>query len=142
MRRWYELGRWERHLLAALAFALGVLVSTNAAAAPDWDDDQWRLDDIIHQMARVYDLDPNALVRTAVCESQMGYFRYGDRGHSHGPWQLNDRATGLLPHFYEVGYTDPYDYNQSTDYVARVASGEWAGRGITMQRWSCWREAR
>jgi hypothetical protein len=77
------------------------------------------------------------LLRVARCESSMGYFWVGDGGRSHGPWMLNDLPTGLVWHFYAVGYTNPYSWWQSTDYVVRVASGEWAEGGVTLARWSC-----
>jgi len=79
------------------------------------------------------------LIALAVCESRLDAGATGDYGRSHGLMQLNDRATGLIWHFYAVGYTDAYDADQAADYVARVAAGEWRREGVTLWRWSCYR---
>lgn len=129
------LGKAERAVLSALVFTLGMY--STSYSAPEWTDAQWQLHEIIQQHARIYGVNPDRMIRVATCESQMGAQPHGDRGHSHGPWQLNDRPTGLLWDFYARGYTDPYSYNQSTDYYARVLSGEWSAEGVTALRWSC-----
>jgi len=95
---------------------------------------------VIEEAAERNGVPAGPLIALAVCESRLDPGARGDYGRSHGLYQLNDlRGTGLLWHFYAVGYTDAYDADQAADYVARVYAGEWARDGVTLRRWSCWR---
>jgi hypothetical protein len=93
---------------------------------------------IVQERAAAYGVDAGTLTRIVRCESQLGQQLVGDYGHSHGPVQLSDLPTGLLCHFQSLGYSSAYDVWSSVDYLARVASGEFAGQGITLRRWSCY----
>jgi hypothetical protein len=57
--------------------------------------------------------------------------RLGERGAV----QLYQR--GLLPHFFRVGYTDPDNPYQATEYLWRALRGEWARQGVGAWHWSC-----
>jgi hypothetical protein len=95
--------------------------------------------EIIQAQADMFGVNGAPLVRLGQCESSLRPWATGDRGTSHGLFQINGLATGLLPHFLAAGYSDPYEPWQAAAYVARVAAGEWAAAGITLARWSCWR---
>lgn len=112
-------------VLAAIALTCG-----DARAASN------DLEGSIYAAARLHGVSARSMLRVAACESTMGLHVHGDNGHSHGPFQLNDRPTGLLHHFYAMGYTKPYDHEQSADYFASVMAGEFPG--IKPNRWSCW----
>lgn len=126
------------------AMVLSIIVFALACqTASAWDD---RLETEIYAAAERHDVSARQMIRVAWCESKMGDFDFGDNRHSHGPFMLNDRPTGLLGHFRWVGYTNPYSYWQSSDYFARVLSGEFAlDRSMIYRfgivrpnRWSCW----
>jgi len=122
----------------ALGFAAGLVVgalTTGVVYADRWADPVGA----IYAAADNNGVAPAVLLALAECESRFNPSARGDYGRSHGLMQLNDRATGLLHHFYQQGYDDPYDPEQAADYVARVAAGEWAREGVTLGRWSCYR---
>jgi hypothetical protein len=58
-------------------------------------------------------------VATAAAESRFNPSARGDRGHSHGLFQLNDEE-GLLHDFYRRGYRNPYSAEENADYSARM----------------------
>lgn len=115
-----------------IALVLAILVPDDALASGG-------LEEVIRDRAAAHGVTwaVPRLIAKADCESSLGLNVVGDSGHSHGPWQLNDRDTGLVWHFYAVGYSNPYSWWESTDYVARVTTGEWASDGVTLDRWSC-----
>lgn len=100
-------------------------------------DDQWAAIIAIQQAADIYGVSRAKMYRVAWCESKLGDQPNGDGGHSFGLFQLNDRETGLVWHFYRQGYPNPFDHYMAADYYARVLSGEWRSEGVTEARWSC-----
>lgn len=94
--------------------------------------------DVIADAAARHDVSPGLLIALATCESRLDPSAVGDHGSSHGLIQLSDLPTGLLGHFHDQGYATAYSAWESADYLARVASGEFAWEGVTLRRWSCW----
>lgn len=92
---------------------------------------------LIADRAAAHGASEALMLRVANCESRFDAGATGDHGSSHGLFQLNDWPTGLIWHFYGLGYTDAYDAWQASDYVARVFAGEFAAYGVTRWRWSC-----
>lgn len=123
--------RTAAHL--ALVAAAAVYLASAIAHAQEWPDPVG----IVHAAAQNHDTPAAPLLVIVACESRFSPSARGDRGHSHGLVQLNDLPTGLIWHFYAVGYDDPYHPEQAADYLARVAAGEWARQGIVLGRWSC-----
>lgn len=121
----------------ALRGAIGLVVGQGFAHAQTTDDVQ----QIIRDAAATYGANPATLLAIVRCETggRFNADALGDSGHSHGIAQLNDAATGLLSHFRAQGYGSPYNPVEAADYLARVAVGTWAGQGITLRRWSCFR---
>jgi hypothetical protein len=122
-------------LLFLLAVVLGALTgaATARAAGPDPVG-------ALHAAAQHHGVAAEPLIAIARCESSLDPSARGDRGHSHGLMQLSDLpGTGLLWHFKSKGYDNAYSAEQSADYVARVAGGEWRHEGVTLRRWSCYR---
>lgn len=108
------------------------------------------VEDVVRWHATLRGQRPEPLLTLAWCESRFDPGARGDDGGSHGIYQLNDRPTGLLRHFYAVDYDDPYDAEQAIEYVVRVAAGEFLpGQPgalplhpygvVSLARWSCWR---
>jgi hypothetical protein len=95
---------------------------------------------VVRERAVAHDVSPWLLEALVRCEAGPGFDPevIGDHGHSHGLAQLSDLPTGLLAHFHAQGFITAYDAWEAADYLARVASGEWAGEGVTLKRWSCW----
>lgn len=130
-------------MLAAGCLILATILTMTVRAASAASND---LEGSIYAAAQIHGVDPLPIIRVARCESQMGRQRVGDHGTSHGPFMLNERPTGLLRHFRWLGYTDPYDFEQSADYFARVLAGEfgWDRTNdyrfgvVRVNRWSCW----
>lgn len=119
--------------LLVLLCLLAALVPTGSEAAePDAIGIVWAA-------AQNHATPAEPLLAIVACESRFRPAARGDYGRSHGLVQLNDRATGLIWHFYAQKYTDAYDPEQAADYLARVATGEWARQGVTLWRWSCHR---
>jgi len=115
-----------------LAAALAALAVSDTEAGGNHDPRG-----AIHAAAQAHGVDAAPLLALAACESRYVPTARGDRGRSHGLFQLNDQPTGLLHHYRALGYADPYDAEASADYVARVASGEFARQGVTLGRWTC-----
>lgn len=107
------------------------------SAAPAWGQTTEEVLEILQDRAQAHGASAATLIRIARCESTFRPWAVGDQGRSHGLVQLNDRPTGLLAHFLRQGYTSAYDAWSAADYLARVAVGEWAREGITLQRWTC-----
>jgi soluble lytic murein transglycosylase-like protein len=124
--------------LAVLLSSLVLLLAECAVARADGYEDPVGA---IYAAAQNNGVDPAPLISLAWCESRFRPAARGDEGHSHGLMQLSDRDTGLLAHFKAVKYSDPYDPEQAADYTARTLAGDFAGQGITMARWSCWRRS-
>lgn len=126
--------------LSALTLAATLSV---ASAAPECCDNEqlWGLE-VIEAVAANRGVSFEHMRRVAWCESRFRPSANGDYKHSHGMYELNDLDTGLLHHFYYVGYTDPYNPWQSTDYYARTLRGDFDyvdmvyGR-VLVGRWSC-----
>lgn len=123
--------------LAVAAIALLVLLSPLLADRAGAEEGGW-VGDLIHERAVARGANPWQLARVAWCESKNDPGALGDHGHSFGLMQLNDYHTGLLWHFYAVGYTNPWSAWQAADYGARVFAYEWADEGVGPWRWSCW----
>lgn len=87
------------------------------------------------------DANPYVLMTVILAEAgpSLDYRARGDWGHSHGLAQLNDRPTGLLHHFYDLGYDDPGEPSQAVAYLSRAFGGEFTGSGIGPWRWTAWR---
>lgn len=84
---------------------------------------------IVLAFARV-GVDPTIGIDIALCEAPgLNPNAIGDGGRSHGLFQLYDG--GLLPDFYALGYNNPYDPQQSSEYSARHIAQNGVGP------WSC-----
>lgn len=133
----------EIPLLLIFLFIVIALWVGLCSPAYAWDD---RLEAAIYSAAERHGVSASQMIRVANCESKMGDYDFGDNRHSHGPFMLNDRPTGLLHHFHWVGYDNPYSYRQSADYFARVLAGEFSSDRaniyrfgiVRVNRWSCW----
>lgn len=140
-------------LLVSLPLAV-IIAAIGADRAEALEDQHERhaprletVEDVIRFHASSRGVDGERLVRLAVCESSLRPDAVGDHGTSLGLFQLSALPTGLLRHFYYVGYTDPFDAEQASAYVSRVASGEFLWDGtplhpwgrVTLARWSCFR---
>src|SRR5262249_33382658 len=119
---------------AGLAGCLILCTATPALADGGQDDPVGAL----YAAADNHGVEPQTLIRLAWCESRFSPTARGDHGRSRGLVQLSTLDTGLYWHFLSVGYGDADDAEQAADYLARVASGEWRDRGITLRRWSCY----
>lgn len=133
-------------VLIALALLLGAstgwLVGRARAEPPD-------VRGAIYAAAQIHGVAAEPLIELVRCETggtfradAAGDWRWRDGRYvptSRGPAQINDLPTGLDRHFRAQGYDDPTDPEQAADYLARVATGEWARQGVTLARWSCWR---
>lgn len=128
--------------LAATAALVSSLVVNNASA--DNDDPIGS----IYAAADKHNVSVNHMLRVAGCESRFSPSARGDSGGSLGLYQLNGLPTGLLHHFYYVGYDDPWDVEQQSDYFARVLAGDFLPGGpypapihpygiVSVARWSC-----
>ena len=102
----------------------------------------------IHAAAQNHNVSVAKMLRVAFCESRFDPLANGDNKKSHGLYQLSELPTGLLPHFYSVGYTNPYDAEEVSDYYARVLKGDFLPWGpypaplhphgiVSVERWSC-----
>jgi len=124
-----------RWLLAAGALLI-IMVTPGAALAYTRDDTRQAIYDahINHGVSHA------VLDRVVKCETGNTYQPdlVGDRGTSFGAVQLNSLRTGLYGHFLAQGYDDAADPYQALDYLARVATGEFARQGITLHRWMCY----
>ena len=120
---------------------LAVVLGSGASQAQGLSADD--VQQIIRDAAATHGANPATLLAIVRCETgnRWNADALGDRGHSHGIAQINDQPTGLLRHFHAQGYGSPYDPWEAADYLARVSVGEWAGEGVTLARWSCWRRA-
>ena len=139
------LSRHTRITLAAVT-ALAVSVTSGVAYADSSDPIG-----SIYAAAANHRVSPGPMLATAFCESQFNAKAKGDRHlrkPSHGLFQLSELPTGLLAHFYYVGYTDPYDAEEQADYYARVTKGDFLPGGpypaplhpygiVSTKRWSC-----
>ena len=116
-----------------------VVFSSGVAQAQQVTPDDVRA--ALREAAAQEGVSGDILVQIVACETGQRFNAdaLGDRGTSHGIAQLNDRPTGLLSHFYSVGYSNPYSVEQASAYLARVAAGHWSVQGITLRRWSCYR---
>lgn len=125
MRRW----------LIAVVTTLILMLTPGPALAYTSDDTRQAIYDahINHGVSHA------TLDRIVRCETGNTYQPdlVGDRGTSFGAVQLNSLRTGLYGHFRSLGYDDAFDPSQALDYLARVATGEFARQGITLRRWSC-----
>lgn len=126
-----------------LAIGVAIFMAVNAAPAHAQTTD---VVGAIHAAAQNHHVAAQPLLDLSRCESRFDPNAQGDyrwRGGryvptSRGPFQINDLPTGLYWHFLSVGYDDPMDPEQASDYVARVAKGEFRKDGVTLSRWSCW----
>ena len=84
---------------------------------------------LIRDAALRHGVDAQDLLRVLACESGLNPHAVGDHGTSLGLAQLNTR--GLLPTFYQLGYTDPFDPAQAADFTA------WAFRQGLRRHWTC-----
>lgn len=102
----------------------------------------------IYAAAQIHGVSATRMLGVAFCESRFNPLARGDSRHSHGLFMLNDLPTGLLPHFISVGYENPYDAEEASDYVARVLAGDFLPSGpypapihpygiVSIERWSC-----
>lgn len=110
--------------------------------AQELDNEQlWGLE-VIEAVASYTGVSYEHMRRVAWCESRYRPSARGDSGSSHGLYQLNDLDTGLLHHFYYMGYTNPYNPWQAADYYGRTLRGDFNyvdhvyGR-VLIYRWSC-----
>lgn len=124
---------WTR-ILIGLVIGLPWQCVTTGVAAQTTDE----VTAIIEQTAAQYGANATQMLRLADCESNRRPWATGDRGTSHGLYQISALPTGLMWHFVSLGYSNPYDAHESASYVARVAVGEFANLGITLRRWSCY----
>lgn len=58
------------------------------------------------------------MVETVRCESQFKHRARGDNGLSYGPAQLYKYGSEL-PAFYAMGYSNPDDWQEATDFMAK-----------------------
>lgn len=132
-------------LVGALCLALVALWDAGAIEA-----DQPDVLGAIHAAAQNHEVPAAPLIELARCES-AGTFDPDAKGDyrwrggrfvptSRGVYQLNELpGTGLYYHFKrEYPDNDSTDVEAVSDYVARVAKGEFAREGVTLARWSCW----
>lgn len=102
----------------------------------------------IYAAAANHNVSPVRMLRVATCESRLNPYTRGDHGGSLGLFQLSSLDTGLLRHFYFVGYDDWTDAEQQADYFARVLAGDFLPGGpfpapldpygiVSVDRWSC-----
>lgn len=121
-----------------VALAL-LLLTFGSGVGQAWGQTPSEIREMATERATAHGASAGTLIGIVACESTFRPDAVGDRGRSHGLVQLNDLPTGLLHHFRQVGYSDPYNAWEALDYLARVAVGTWAGQGITLRRWSCYR---
>lgn len=124
-----------RYCLTLVA-ALCAFLSTPAASAAYTSDDTFQA---IEDAANNHGVSRSTLYRIVKCETGATFNPHvvGDHGSSFGAVQLNNLDTGLYWHFLRVGYDDANNPYEALDYLARVATGEFARQGITLQRWMC-----
>jgi len=145
-----------RKMLAAvcLALALGVIARAAGAQGATGIDAylyQGPGESASEREVYVWDLvqgagwrhDANPYVLMTVIRAEAGrdlvFDARGDHGTSRGLAQLNTRSTGLIHHFWAIGYTDSDDPAQAVEYMARCFGGEFAAQGIGPWRWTAWR---
>lgn len=127
-------------VLVCLVAILALLVTAPPAAASGFtpDDSVWALQEAASDIGVSY----RVLKTVALCETgdTLDPYSRGDRGHSHGLFQLNDTENGLLNHYHAVtGGASAYNPYASAKYFARVLRGDYADDGITAYRWTCFR---
>lgn len=132
----------SRLKMALSALILAATVTLSAASASELDNEQlWGLE-VIDAVADYTGVSATHMRRVAWCESRYRPSAVGDYGRSFSLFQLNNLPTGLLHHFYYVGYTDVFNPWQSAEYYARTLRGDFNymdavyGR-VTVGRWSC-----
>lgn len=87
--------------------------------------------EIITERAAAHGVSAAWLIRVASCETG-GTFNpasRGDGGRSWGLFQLHER--GLRPLFYQMGYSDPDNAWEASDFAA------WAFANGYSRHWSC-----
>lgn len=112
------------------ALSLALVMSAQPVSAQEWT-----VPAIIAHQAQYYGVSEAKMASLILCESENNPYAVGKAGEL-GLAQLHPR--GLLPYFYRVGYTDPYDSWEATDFVARSMRGDFLRDGVRMSHWSCW----
>jgi hypothetical protein len=105
-------------------------------AVPATQDNAGQRDPVgaLFAAAQNHGVNPYVLINIVRLESGFNPYAVGDHGMSLGLIQLHQY--GLRRHFYAMGYTDVFSAEQSADYLARVASGEFRRQGVTLSHWT------
>ncbi len=149
-RRDIQTRRWRLGtVVGALALAVSIVLPLGMAlaaapegpaAAPAADGrlgNPQPMEEIVRAAAARYGADGDRLIRLARCSSRLNPLAIGDDGLSLGLFQLSKAPGGLYWHFVAHGYSDPLDAAQSSDYVARAYTGQFAADGVGPWSWLC-----
>ena len=143
------LSRWGLNALAVVLTValLHQVTAREFASAEEVHEHNAHIEAVISEAAERYGVSGRLLRCIAWHESKtridwlnMSYYNpeaVGDYGASLGLVQLH--RNGLRPHFYQVGYVNPFDPWESADYLARAVSGEWRSQGVGVWHWTTWR---
>lgn len=113
--------RWLA-MVAALTMASALFAASLAPAHAQ------SVEDVIYERAEAHGVSGDYLAAVAWCESTYDPYAVGAAGEL-GLFQLH--PYGLLPSFYGLGYTDPWDVWEQADYAA------WAFSVGLASHWSC-----